>query len=109
MALKRSTTAADGAALKSRSLKTTEMKERILTNWNWVRVMYLALGVFMTVQALASQQWFVALAGTYFASMGLFGFGCASGSCAVDNRHASEGGEPVSDVKFEEVKPPKHD
>jgi hypothetical protein len=85
-----------------------EMKERILTNWNWIRVMYLLTGVFMTVQALTSQQWLIALAGTYFASMGLFGFGCASGGCAIDNRPASGESDTVSEVKFEEVKPPKH-
>jgi hypothetical protein len=84
------------------------MKERILTNWSWVRVMYLLIGAFMTVQALASQQWLVALAGTYFASMGLFGVGCASGGCAIDNRSASGDGDSVSEVKFEKVKPPKH-
>jgi hypothetical protein len=50
----------------------------------------------------------VALAGTYFASMGLFGVGCASGGCAIDNRSASGDGDSVSEVKFEKVKPPKH-
>jgi len=102
--------AGDGAAWKPRSHnEQLKMKERILTNWNWMRVMYLLLGAFMTIQALASQQWFVALAGAYFASMGLFGFGCASGGCAVDNRSSSGAGEAVSEVKFEEVKPPKHE
>ncbi len=44
--------------------------------------MYLALGGFVIGQAIMTQQYFVILFGAYFASMGIFNFGCASGVCA---------------------------
>lgn len=58
------------------------MKDRILKGWNLRRVMYLVLGSFVIGQAILTQQYFVILFGVYFASMGLFNFGCASGVCA---------------------------
>ena len=87
------------------------MKERILTNWNFTRVLYLLFGGVVVIQSLTSGEWLVALFGAYFAAMGMFGFGCASGSCVNVNRvdqpgHGSE--TPVSDVKFEEIKSSKN-
>ncbi len=61
------------------------MKERILTNWTYTRALYLLIGIAVIFQSAMSQQWFgVAFAG-YFASMGLFAFGCASGNCFGGN------------------------
>jgi hypothetical protein len=83
------------------------MKERILTNWTWTRVAFLLLGTFVIIQALAGQQWFVVLWGAYFASMGLFGFGCASGACAVSGTFTPTDTKTASPIKFEEVKSAK--
>lgn len=58
------------------------MKDRILKGWNLRRVMYLALGSFVIGQSIMTGQYFVILFGAYFASMGIFNFGCASGTCA---------------------------
>lgn len=57
------------------------MKDRILKGWNVRRVMYLVLGSIVIGQAILTQQYFLILFGVYFASMGLFNFGCASGAC----------------------------
>lgn len=81
------------------------MKERILTNWTYTRALYLLIGIAVIFQSAMSQQWFgVAFAG-YFASMGLFAFGCASGNCfggncSVEPKQKSN----IQDVDFEEVK-----
>jgi hypothetical protein len=58
------------------------MKTRILTGWTFMRTVYLLLGVFVVVQSVQQQQWLGILLGGYFASMGLFAFGCAAGNCA---------------------------
>jgi hypothetical protein len=58
------------------------MKTRILTGWTFMRAIYLLLGVFIVVQSVQQQQWLGILLGGYFASMGLFAFGCAAGNCA---------------------------
>lgn len=39
------------------------------------------MGLFVIGQSAISRQWFGVLFGGYFASMGLFAFGCASGNC----------------------------
>jgi hypothetical protein len=49
-----------------------------------------------------SQQWFGVVFGGYFASMGLFAFGCAAGNCAAEPLQKSN--TTIEDVKFEEVK-----
>jgi len=61
------------------------MKARILTGWTFARVLYFAIGIFLIIQSAMDKQWIGVLAGTYFASMGLFAFGCASGNCYGGN------------------------
>lgn len=61
------------------------MKERILTNWTFARALYLIMGIAVIIQSVMSQQWFGVVFGGYFASMGLFAFGCAAGNCFGGN------------------------
>jgi hypothetical protein len=83
------------------------MKERILTQWSLSRALFLILGIMVIVQSAMSHQWFGILFGAYFAAMGLFAFGCASGgcfggSCATESKLKSDAA--IEDVSFEEVK-----
>ena len=83
------------------------MKERILTNWTFARALYLIMGIAVIVQSVMSQQWFGVAFGGYFASMGLFAFGCAAGncfggSCAAEPKEKTSA--TIQDVDFEEVK-----
>lgn len=57
------------------------MKERILKGWTLARVLYFSLGLFIIVQSIINEQYFGIPFGAYFAAMGLFAFGCASGRC----------------------------
>ena len=57
------------------------MKKRILTGWNFRRVIYLVLGMILTIRAIELHEWLAVLIGGYFISMGIFAFGCASGNC----------------------------
>lgn len=61
------------------------MKERILTGWTFIRGLYLVMGILVIIQSAKQQQWFGVLFGCYFASMGLFSFGCATGNCFGGN------------------------
>lgn len=83
------------------------MKERILTQWTLPRALFLIMGIMVIVQSAMSYQWFGILFGAYFAAMGLFAFGCASGgcfggSCATETKRESN--TTIEDVDFEEVK-----
>jgi hypothetical protein len=68
------------------------MKQRIISGWNWVRIVYLVMGVLVIVQSIAVKEWTGALLGAWFASMGLFGLGCAAGSCYIpdSNNHKTD-------------------
>ena len=57
------------------------MRNKIFTGWTFRRFLYLGIGVMIVIQSIRDQQWVLALAGIYFAAMGLFAFGCASGNC----------------------------
>ncbi len=78
------------------------MKVRILTNWTFTRALYLLIGIAVIVQSVMSQQWFGVAFGAYFASMGLFAFGCAAGNCATGPQQKQN--TTIQDVEFEEVK-----
>jgi uncharacterized membrane protein YhaH (DUF805 family) len=57
------------------------MLARLLTGWTMIRALYAIIGLWILAQSIVDQQWIVTLFGLYFASMGLFGFGCAGGTC----------------------------
>lgn len=83
------------------------MKERILSNWTFRRFLYLAMGLFMVIESIRTQQWFGLLFGGYFAAMGLFAFGCASGVCGsyADQKTSDNQTHNLNaSVEFEEIK-----
>ncbi len=83
------------------------MKERILTNWTFTRALYLIMGITVIIQSVMSQQWFGIAFGGYFASMGLFAFGCAAGNCFGGNCATGPQQKTtatIQDVDFEGVK-----
>lgn len=63
------------------------MKDRLLKGWTIRRAMYLILGCIAIAQAIITKQYLLILFGGYFASMGLFAFGCASGQCNIEPPH----------------------
>ena len=81
------------------------MKERILTNGTFTRALYIIMGITVIIQSAMTNQWSGVVFGVYFASMGLFAFGCAAGncyggSCATEEKTTTT----IQDVDFEEVK-----
>ena len=83
------------------------MKDRILKDWTVVRVLYIIIGTFLIMQSVKEQQGFGIFIGAYFAAMGLFRFGCASGNCyggncAVDPRIKQQ--KEDQEIEFKELK-----
>lgn len=84
------------------------LKQRVLTNWNFSRFLYVGLGSAFIINSIMTEQWFGVVFGAYFAAMGLFAFGCASGNCYVDTSSKTSENQVQTDVlnvEFEEVKP----
>lgn len=63
------------------NLNKKDMKNRLTTGWNFIRIVFTALGLFMLIQSLMDNEYLSSFLGGYLAVMGLFGVGCASGSC----------------------------
>ena len=79
------------------------MKERILTGWNLTRIVYVIFGGIMIVQGIADKQWIGILFGAYFASMGVFRFGCAAGACYTPMTKLSKQKNAESKIEFEKI------
>ena len=64
------------------------------------------MGTFIIIQSIMQHQWFGVLFGGYFASMGIFAFGCAAGNCFGGNCNVEptqNNRAEIQDVEFEEV------
>lgn len=83
------------------------MKERIFTGWTFMRFFYLTMGVLVIIQSVMIRQWIGMAFGGYFAAMGFFGFGCASGNCFGGNcvpQTKAEANNKMDDITYEEIK-----
>ncbi len=82
------------------------IKQRVFTGWNFQRVIYVALGTIVMISAIVERQWAAVFVGGYFASMGLFAFGCAAGACFNDsyNKPRSEKTSERKEINFKEIK-----
>jgi mannose/fructose/N-acetylgalactosamine-specific phosphotransferase system component IIC len=78
------------------------IKQRILTGWTFTRAMYVVLGIAFIINSIINQQWIGILFGGYFASMGIFAFGCAAGNCNI--QPSSNKSKITQDIAYEEIK-----
>lgn len=82
------------------------MIQRIVTGWNLSRILFLAMGCYVMASSVMDRQWLGVALGAYFASMGLFSFGCAAGNCYSSSCNTNKQTDvaKINDVEFEEVK-----
>lgn len=80
------------------------MKERVLTGWTFTRALYVLIGVLVSIDSAMQQQWFAVAFGAYFASMGIFGFGCAGGVCRGGTVHKQQVTKDTTEIQEAEFK-----
>lgn len=61
------------------------MINRLITGWTIQRGLFVLIGSIIIIQSVLDKQWFGVAFGAYFASTGLFAFGCALGNCFGGN------------------------
>lgn len=77
------------------------MKQTILTNWTFVRILRLLIGLAIIVQAVIVKDALLGVAGILFSSMAIFNVGCCgTGGCATTPKKYSK---TVQDTTYEEV------
>lgn len=80
------------------------MKERIITGWNFMRVLWLIIGIGIGYQAIKESNYLMLLPALYFAFAAIANVGCcASGSCAI-NFSENNNRKSVTEIEFEEIK-----
>lgn len=77
------------------------MKQAILSNWNFMRLVRLGLGITIIVQAVIAKDWTMGILGALFTSMPVFNIGCCGvGGCATPVKKDNEN---TKDITYEEV------
>lgn len=60
-------------------------------NWDFMRVVRLAVGVFIMVQGYQESQWLIVGAGAFFSLMPLLNIGCCgSSACSIPAAHRAK-------------------
>jgi hypothetical protein len=77
------------------------MKE-YLENWDLMRVLRLAIGIFIIVQSVVSKDWLFVGAGVLLSLMPIMNIGCCSASGC--NTPVSKSNKKVEDITYEEVR-----
>lgn len=79
------------------------MIQNITKNWNIFRILRLALGLLLMIEAIRTGVWFMTVFAAAMIIMPLLNIGCCvGGNCAVPDRKSS--GSDTDEVQFEEVK-----
>ena len=79
------------------------LKQRAFTNWHFMRILRLGLGIWMIVMAIQSRDLAMGLFGAFFFYTAIADVGCCGpNGCSVpgaDGRH-----KDVKDIDYEEIK-----
>jgi hypothetical protein len=77
------------------------MKNILLNNWNFFRILRLILGVIIIVQSTYSKDWQISIVGLLFAGLALFNIGCCGASGCYTSSKSSQHNN--KEIKYEEV------
>ncbi|HVX24893.1 MAG TPA: hypothetical protein VHB70_01025 [Parafilimonas sp.] len=68
-----------------------------LNNWNFIRLLRLALGIIILIEGINTNDWMYIIAGVLFSLMPVFNIGCCGmGSCSIPNKHTSKHSRKIS-------------
>jgi hypothetical protein len=75
--------------------------ERIIKGWNFVRLIRLVLGLWITVQSLLMGEWIMGCAGLFLTGTALFNLGCCGAyGCQP---LVKSGSGPAKEIIYEEM------
>ena len=80
------------------------MKERLMSGWNFMRVLWLVTGVGIAVQAVTEKNFLMLLPGLYFVFTAVANVGCFAGSCATAYHPGKDARkETATGIKYDEI------
>ncbi|MBP6183282.1 hypothetical protein [Flavobacterium sp.] len=78
-------------------------KETLLTDWNFMRILRLALGIYIAVQAVETQSIFSGVVALFFIFQAVTNTGCCSSNgCSVPIKKNNS--DKIEEVEYEEIK-----
>ncbi|WPQ63078.1 hypothetical protein SIO70_32440 [Chitinophaga sancti] len=78
------------------------MKQNLLRGWNFMRVLRLALGIFIIVQGFQSKEWLFMALGGLFTLMPLLNIGCC-GASECNTVVPGRSNNTIEDTTYKEV------
>ena len=77
--------------------------QTLLSNWNFFRILRVALGVFILVQGVVTRDTFSIIIGSVFAGLAIFNIGCcgAGGCNTTPNKKPTI--SSIENIEYEEV------
>lgn len=78
------------------------MKALLFKNWNVMRILRLAMGVFIITQGIMANEWILTIMGGIFSLLAIFNMGCCGTSTC--GRPIKIRKNQIEEVSFEEVK-----
>lgn len=76
--------------------------KNFLSNWNFMRVLRLALGIYIIVQGFVDKQWLFVALGGLFSLVPLLNIGCCGASGC--NTPVRKSNKKLEDISYEEVR-----
>jgi hypothetical protein len=77
------------------------MKQAKMSNWNFMRLLRLGLGIAIIVQSAMAGNWTMGIIGLLFTAMPVFNIGCCgTGGCSTPIKKTSE---TTKEITYEEV------
>jgi hypothetical protein len=80
-------------------------KERLLTDWHLMRIVRMAIGIWMLVIAIQTRDWMVSVVSLFFLYQGVTNTGCCgSQGCYTPSRRNTYRTGHTDEIEFEEIK-----
>ncbi|MEJ5994500.1 hypothetical protein WG904_08725 [Pedobacter sp. Du54] len=78
------------------------MKAMLFKNWNFMRILRLAMGIFIITQGVLAKEWALGIMGGLFTFLAILNIGCCGTSaCNTPNKSRKH---QIEEISFEEVK-----
>lgn len=78
-------------------------KETLLTDWNFMRILRLVLGIYIAVQAVETLSFLSGFVAAFFIFQAVTNTGCCgSNGCTVPTNKSNS--DTIEDVEYEEIK-----
>lgn len=75
--------------------------KKYLSNWSFMRVFRLVLGLIIVGTGIYNSEWIIVFLGGYFSLMSILNIGCCAGSsCSTNLKNSTE---ETEDINYEEV------